>query len=139
MGRQRRQILANFPGGLDICCHDIFSVHVTHQDVHLDAVSEVVSYRQLQISMVDVCVLHYGIWSGCYLLESVRLCACQSQLVSCCDGKRKDEEYANWCRYRDLTVSASHCINKQAFYIGNGVMNIISEFLRYSSLTTSGD
>ena len=30
--------------------------------------------------------------------------------------------------YRDLTISASRCINKQAFYIGNGVMNIISEF-----------
>ena len=29
--------------------------------------------------------------------------------------------------YRDMTIVASRCINKQAFYIGNGVMNIISE------------
>lgn len=25
-----------------------------------------------------------------------------------------------------MTVKSNHCINKQAFYIGNGVMNIIS-------------
>jgi hypothetical protein len=31
---------------------------------------------------------------------------------------------------RDMTIVASRCINKQAFYIGNGVMNIISEFPR---------
>ncbi|KEQ77812.1 hypothetical protein M436DRAFT_36696, partial [Aureobasidium namibiae CBS 147.97] len=29
----------------------------------------------------------------------------------------------------DLTISASRCINKQAFYIGNGVMNIITDLM----------
>jgi len=41
--------------------------------------------------------------------------------------------------YRDLTISASRCINKQAFYIGNGVMNIISKFYRYPLLVVSKD
>lgn len=41
--------------------------------------------------------------------------------------------------YRDLTISASRCINKQAFYIGNGVMNIISKFYRYPSLVVGKD
>lgn len=34
---------------------------------------------------------------------------------------------ADWCPYRDLTIAPSRCINKQAFYLGNGVMNIISK------------
>jgi len=41
--------------------------------------------------------------------------------------------------YRDLTISASRCINKQAFYIGNGVMNIISKFYRCPLLVVSKD
>jgi hypothetical protein len=45
-----------------------------------------------------------------------------------------NEKYANWYAYRNLTIAASRCINKQAFYIGNGVMNIISKFLRTSLL-----
>jgi hypothetical protein len=45
-----------------------------------------------------------------------------------------DEKYANLYLYRNLTIAASRCINKQAFYIGNGVMNIISKFLRTSLL-----
>ncbi|KAK6007013.1 hypothetical protein QM012_006021 [Aureobasidium pullulans] len=32
---------------------------------------------------------------------------------------------ANW----DLTIAASRCINKQAFYLGNGVMNIITDLM----------
>ena len=32
--------------------------------------------------MVDVCILYRGVWFGCYLLESVCLCACQSPVVS---------------------------------------------------------
>jgi hypothetical protein len=45
-----------------------------------------------------------------------------------------NEKFANWQLYRNLTIAASRCINKQAFYIGNGVMNIISKFLRTSLL-----
>ena len=42
--------------------------------------------------------------------------------------KFDDEKYTNWHSYRDLTVPTSRCINKQAFSIGNGVMNIVSKF-----------
>lgn len=76
MGRQRRSLLADLPGSLDVCCHDIFSLHVAHQDVHLDVVPKIVPHRQLQVPLVDVCVLYYGIWFGSYLLQSICLCAC---------------------------------------------------------------
>jgi len=45
MGCQRRTILTNFPGGLDVWCHDLFCLHVAHQDVHLDVVSKTVPHR----------------------------------------------------------------------------------------------
>jgi hypothetical protein len=47
MGRQRRAVFAILSGDLDVRCHDIFSLHVAHQDVHLDVVPKTVSYRQL--------------------------------------------------------------------------------------------
>lgn len=52
-------------------------------------------------------------------------------------GSEKVRGMLTGVRIRDLTISASQCINKQAFYIGNGVMNIISEFSTRSLLVVS--
>lgn len=76
MGCQCCKLLAHLSGSLDFCCYDLLSMHAAHQDVNLDAVPSTVSYRKLQILVVDVCVLYRGIWSGCYLLESLCLRAC---------------------------------------------------------------
>ena len=76
MGCQCCRLFAHLPGSLDFCCHDLLSVHAAHQDVNPDAVPSIVPYRELQILVVDVCVLHCGIWSGSHLLKSVCMCAC---------------------------------------------------------------
>lgn len=46
------------------------------------------------------------------------------------------DKSANQCLFRDLTIAASRCINKQAFYIGNGVMNIVSKSSSSSAIAS---
>lgn len=75
MGRQCCKLLAHLSGSLDFCCHDLFGVHVDRQDVDSNAVPSIVSYRKLQILVVDMCVLHCGLWSGSHLRKSLCLCA----------------------------------------------------------------
>lgn len=74
--------------------------------------------------MVGLSVLYCWVWIGCSLFESFCLRACQGELVSLI--LRRDGDGC-LLRHRDLTVEADRCIDKKAFYIGNGVMNIISK------------
>lgn len=74
--------------------------------------------------MVGLFVLYCWVWIGCDFLEPFCLCASQGELVSLI--LRRDGDGC-LLRHRDLTVEADRCIDKKAFYIGNGVMNIISK------------
>jgi hypothetical protein len=47
MGCQCGTVFAILSGDLDVRCHDILCLHVTHKDVHLDVVSKAISYREL--------------------------------------------------------------------------------------------